>query len=140
MPESHNASAYLCCDARVCCFASRKFLSLHWFETFKPFALVLASSSVLTVTVTRSSTPLVQSLLDLDEAIRMITRVVDERMEQPASERKDRVAIPASVLELAGAQELVPATLRTSSGRRYGDYTPGALQGGTGDAQAGLRI
>ena len=70
-----------------------------------------------------------QSLLDLEEAIRTLNRIVEERMELPASERRDRVPVPASVLELAGAGSLVPGPLRTGSGRRYGEYTPAGLTG-----------
>ncbi|KAK9789380.1 hypothetical protein WJX73_005043 [Symbiochloris irregularis] len=61
-----------------------------------------------------------KSLLDLEEAIRVITRVIDQRMEQSGSERKDRVAIPASVLELAGGTggPLENGNTRVSAPRR----------------------
>lgn len=72
---------------------------------------------------------LLQSLQELNDAIKEVTQIVDSRMDQPASERTDRVGLAPHVLELAGAGNLVPAPLRTGSGRRYGEYTPNAIAG-----------
>lgn len=70
------------------------------------------------------SCKLVQAMLDLDDGIKRIKTLGEERGAE------SDYYLSSDLLEMAGKGNLTPRHVRENSGTLYGDYTPNAFKGG----------